>query len=313
MAADSKNIQYEPLPALPAHFRAEDIKIICCDIDGTTLTSSHTISPYTLETFHLVREQRPDINMMFATGRPRIATKAIRAAMQELGHAVGIYVNGALCGSEDTSKPLPSTQPSHLDFHVLHETPLSPQDAVWYTNWAVVHHRPLVLYSYDETIPPFDHPSCALTAGASEPYPTEIPHDTLIPKLLSSELRIHKAIFMDPKQPLDKTLTDLLADPNLPRTTTSFLRNTDFALEVVTSETSKANALEFFTRQHAGCTLKNVIAFGDGDNDVEMIREVGMGVAMGNGLPQVKTVADYIAPTNDEDGLARVLRTLLGL
>ncbi|KAJ3052768.1 hypothetical protein HK097_005694 [Rhizophlyctis rosea] len=305
---------YPPLSDIPTHLRPEDVKLIACDIDGTTLTSSHVISPYTLETFRKVRHQRPDINILFATGRPRIATVAIREAMRELGHAVGIYLNGALCGREDVEGQLKGGEDakSSLDFHVLHETPLKPKDAVWYVQWAVRNQRCVVLYSYDTTITPFDHPSCELVQGASEPYPVEIPESDLIPQILSNTLKVHKMIFLGPKVPLDQTRTDLDSESTRP-TSTSFLRNNNFSLEVVSKHTSKAAALKFFTDNLAGCRLDNVIAFGDGDNDVEMIKECGLGVGMGNGLAHVKKVAKYVAPTNDEDGVARVLRGVLGL
>lgn len=51
-------------------------------------------------------------------------------------------------------------------------------------------------------------------------------------------------------------------------------------------------------------------AFGDGLNDLEMLEFAGCGVAMGNGAPEVKAVADLIAPPVNEDGMARVLREL---
>jgi 5-amino-6-(5-phospho-D-ribitylamino)uracil phosphatase len=54
-----------------------------------------------------------------------------------------------------------------------------------------------------------------------------------------------------------------------------------------------------------------ICAVGDDVNDIPMIRGAGLGVAMGNALPAVKAAADRIAPTHDEDGLARVIQWLL--
>lgn len=53
-----------------------------------------------------------------------------------------------------------------------------------------------------------------------------------------------------------------------------------------------------------------VIFFGDSSNDIEMIENVGLGVAMGNALPQVKEKADEIALTNDEEGILCFLTNL---
>ena len=49
------------------------------------------------------------------------------------------------------------------------------------------------------------------------------------------------------------------------------------------------------------------MAFGDGANDLKMIRSVGIGVAMSNGIEEVKEAADYIALSNDEEGVARFI------
>lgn len=50
------------------------------------------------------------------------------------------------------------------------------------------------------------------------------------------------------------------------------------------------------------------IAFGDSENDLEMIRAAGIGVAMGNATPEIKAAADYITADCDEDGLWKALR-----
>lgn len=49
------------------------------------------------------------------------------------------------------------------------------------------------------------------------------------------------------------------------------------------------------------------MAFGDGLNDVSMLRDAGVGVAMGNASDQVKAAANLVAPTNDEDGVAQIV------
>lgn len=56
-----------------------------------------------------------------------------------------------------------------------------------------------------------------------------------------------------------------------------------------------------------GICREEIMAFGDGLNDLRMIREVGTGVAMGNARDEVKAAADYIALSNDEEGVARFI------
>ncbi|MEN2899423.1 putative bifunctional phosphatase/peptidyl-prolyl cis-trans isomerase [Mannheimia haemolytica] len=52
------------------------------------------------------------------------------------------------------------------------------------------------------------------------------------------------------------------------------------------------------------------MAFGDGINDLEMLPTVGVGVAMGNGVPELKAVADFITKPLEEDGILYALETL---
>jgi Cof subfamily protein (haloacid dehalogenase superfamily) len=58
---------------------------------------------------------------------------------------------------------------------------------------------------------------------------------------------------------------------------------------------------------HAGFSPAQAIAFGDGLNDVRMLRGVGLGIAMDNGHPELKAVADRIAPAIHLDGIARMI------
>lgn len=65
----------------------------------------------------------------------------------------------------------------------------------------------------------------------------------------------------------------------------------------------KGNALKRFA-EHLGLGLANCMAFGDGMNDFTMVEAAGLGVAMANAEPEVKRVAKWIAPSNDDDGIA---------
>jgi len=60
-----------------------------------------------------------------------------------------------------------------------------------------------------------------------------------------------------------------------------------------------------------GISEEEICAVGDDVNDIPMIRAAGLGVAMGNALPEVKAAADRIAPSHDEDGLVSVVEWLM--
>ena len=68
----------------------------------------------------------------------------------------------------------------------------------------------------------------------------------------------------------------------------------------------KVSAIHAATK-HLGISTSQIAAFGDDYNDIEMIKAVGMGVAMGNAIKEVKTIAKHITFSNDEDGAARFI------
>lgn len=84
--------------------------------------------------------------------------------------------------------------------------------------------------------------------------------------------------------------------------TSSFLYN----VEVGGKHTSKANALLHLMDQW-NVTRKQVMAFGDSENDLAMLRMAGTAVAMENGDEMVKQEADLIAESNDADGVAKII------
>jgi Cof subfamily protein (haloacid dehalogenase superfamily) len=81
-------------------------------------------------------------------------------------------------------------------------------------------------------------------------------------------------------------------------------------LEIIASETNKAKALVDLTKT-LGLSLSQVAAIGDGENDVEMLEEAGLGIAMGNGCERAKLAADWLVGTNNEAGVAQAVRRLI--
>ena len=57
---------------------------------------------------------------------------------------------------------------------------------------------------------------------------------------------------------------------------------------------------------------EEVMAIGDGNNDIEMLKFAGVGVAMGNGTKMAKDAANYITDTNENNGVAKAIEKFLG-
>ena len=62
---------------------------------------------------------------------------------------------------------------------------------------------------------------------------------------------------------------------------------------------------------HYAINRENVLAFGDGENDIEMLQYAGVGVAMGNAGEEVKRAADYVADDCNDSGVAHAIHHFL--
>jgi 5-amino-6-(5-phospho-D-ribitylamino)uracil phosphatase len=81
-------------------------------------------------------------------------------------------------------------------------------------------------------------------------------------------------------------------------------------LEFATLGVSKGSGLEFLA-ERLGFSPERTIAFGDGENDVELVEWAGYGIAVENAHERVKAVADWVCPSAADEGVAQVLEALL--
>lgn len=90
----------------------------------------------------------------------------------------------------------------------------------------------------------------------------------------------------------------------------SVYRSEPFFLEILTKGIDKAESLERLL-QKLNLSREQLIACGDGYNDLSMIKYAGLGVAMKNAVLPVRKAADYITFSNDEDGIAHVIEKFM--
>lgn len=88
---------------------------------------------------------------------------------------------------------------------------------------------------------------------------------------------------------------------------TTCCKSMPFFLEFFHSKASKGLALKKLSELYK-ISLSEMIAVGDADNDISMLEFAGVSVAMGNADDRLKEMADYITSSNDEDGVAEVIR-----
>jgi Cof subfamily protein (haloacid dehalogenase superfamily) len=83
-----------------------------------------------------------------------------------------------------------------------------------------------------------------------------------------------------------------------------------YFLEFAAPGVTKGAGLDFLAA-HMGFTREETVAFGDGENDVELVEWAGFGIAVENAHDRVKAVADWIAPSARDEGVAEVIDSFL--
>lgn len=86
-----------------------------------------------------------------------------------------------------------------------------------------------------------------------------------------------------------------------------FIRNTPYSVDVVSKGNSKAEGIKQFLT-HLNQEHVETYAFGDGHNDVEMLQAVQHPIAMGNAIPRLKEIAEYITTENTNNGIINGLK-----
>ncbi|WP_157060910.1 sugar-phosphatase [Liquorilactobacillus uvarum] len=119
------------------------------------------------------------------------------------------------------------------------------------------------------------------------------------------DIKIVKAMFIDQPEILETALEDYTAFAELENRVT-FTRSTPFYYEANAKGVSKGSALKKLCEE-LKITSENLMAIGDGGNDLSMIKFAGNGVAMKNAIPELKKSAQIITADNNHDGVARAI------
>ena len=125
-------------------------------------------------------------------------------------------------------------------------------------------------------------------------------------KLIGSEDYI-KIMFIDHPEKLDKAIEKL---PSWLYEKYNVVRSADHFLEILPKEVDKGLGLVMLADK-LGIKIEETIGVGDAGNDLNLIKSAGLGVAMGNAFDFVKEAADYVAKTNEEDGVAEVINKFI--
>ncbi|MGO3733187.1 MAG: HAD-IIB family hydrolase [Vagococcus sp.] len=119
--------------------------------------------------------------------------------------------------------------------------------------------------------------------------------DVLYYSLMDTRLRQEK--------PKTETKMPLFAQ-NFPAL--KFARWHEYGVDILSEHVSKAETLKHVSNS-LGIPQTDIVAFGDGRNDMEMIEYAGMGVAMGNAREELKVISNLVTDTNNKDGIYKAL------
>jgi len=252
------------------------VKAIFFDIDGTLVSfNTHRIPESTIKAMNLARAQ--GIKLYIATGR----AKGIINNLQGFVFDGYVTMNGSICFNGDDeviySQPFIDDDQQAMAKLFVQEPSLSSfvftKDKVYVVNKNQAMASFVKLLNFPQ-----------------------------VPSLKATELLEHEvyqySAFLDTQEEIK--YVSHLKDAHITRWHPAFM-------DISRAGNSKAVGIDKILA-YDGLRLADCMAFGDGGNDIDMLRHVPRGVAMGNAADDVKASANYVTTTVDEDGIAHALR-----
>jgi Cof subfamily protein (haloacid dehalogenase superfamily) len=266
-------------------------RLLALNIDGTILRSNSRISKQTKDAIEYVKNK--GVYVTLATARPFLAAKKIAKALKLDGYL--ITSDGAFI-AETTEDPL-------LTRCISEESALQIVEILeqYDCHIRILHQD----FSIGNKVRQKNHLIAKMTIGVGDPlfYPITFV-DSVCDYLMEDPLSPPKiqVQFFD-EQEKKEAFEEL-------KETVNRIRLFDSApdrVEIVSTGVSKARGLQTLG-QHLGVPLDEMVAIGSFNNDVEMISQVGLGVAMGNASSDIKETADWITRSNDQNGVSYMIR-----
>ncbi|MCM4159752.1 HAD family hydrolase [Antarcticibacterium flavum] len=261
-----------------------DYKIVFSDIDGTLLNKDRELSPATIDA---VKSLSNKIPFILISARMPAAMRHLQEEL-EIGHLPIIAYNGGLIIVD--GKTTLST-----------EIPLEVVEELSRMNEFKCH---LSLYHRDEWYVPQSDKWALREINNTKVIPVVRSNDQVIKKWDREEKGAHKIMAMGEIEQID-TIRDYLEEKYPGQL--HLYRSKDTYLEIAPSSISKFTAIEMLLKEHFHLSPKEAVAIGDNYNDIEMLRKVGYGVAVGNARQEAMDAANIVCGKSIEDGVAKLL------
>lgn len=260
-------------------------EIIVLDIDGTLVNSQKVITQKTLKT--LLNLQKLGKKVALASGRPvqGILDHARTLRLNDFGGYILAYNGGAVIDAHSNEVIYSKYFPNEIIPEICEELKNTDVTINTYENDKIIEGNALNKYSDIE----------AKIVGMDVKFVNNFAEYVTfdVNKLLLAG---------DPVEIL--RLEKLFSERY--KGVIGVFRSEEFFLELVPLGIDKAKSIDVLLNK-LGLTSKQCIACGDGYNDITMIQYAGLGVAMGNAVDEVKSAADIITVTNDQDGVAKIV------
>ncbi|WP_267920325.1 Cof-type HAD-IIB family hydrolase [Macrococcoides caseolyticum] len=259
-------------------------KMIVLDMDDTLLTSENTILPSTIDT--LIKAQEKGIKVVLASGRP---TGGMLAAAETLKLAeFGSYIlsyNGAEVTDMASGQLISATHVDKASFDGVYDY-LRAHDV-----FVLTYIDNTIVYEGTHEYMNVEHELTGLPMQPVDDLKTFVKGN--VPKLMGVD-------DIDKISAMNESLGGQFNE-NIHATTSK-----PFFLEFMNKDVSKGKVLKQLVEK-IGIEQSAVMAFGDSNNDKDMLEFAGLGVAMGNANETIKAIADIITDDHNRDGIANIV------
>lgn len=274
----------------------KDIKLIAIDLDGTWLRSDCSISENTKKA--VMRAIEAGYFVVPTTGR---SYRNARAVLKDIpGLRYFINANGATVADAGEEKMIYAEA---IPYEVSSQV------------FAYARQYDCFMELYEGFDAHVDQAGKEYLAGIglSEDYieqlmSTNIIHENLDVFMNDPERKISKFHIVCGSEKIKDELKDKIASLENCYPISVFNLN----IELVNGLWGKAGGLQKLA-QHLGLSAQNIMAIGDSNNDLDMLKWAGTSVVMGNAPNHVKELADYVTAENDQDGVAKALEEILDI
>ncbi len=262
-----------------------EIKLIAIDLDDTLLRDDHTVTERTKTI--IKKMQNEGKHIVIATGRMYDSTWPVAKKLGLGDVPLIIYSGGVVQLAESGTIVYENPIPVEVAKQVL----AMGKDNNWYLQLYI--DDTLLIHTPNQWTDMYEKSTGtkAVVLGDDFYEPTKGPMKILM---------IAEPTMIDIAQAaLNNSFGDLI----------STVRSKPHYLEIMAPENSKGNALRNLG-ESLGIAPEYMMAFGNAPNDISMLEYAGVGVAVANAEAEVKSKAQLVCPSNNEDGVASVLETL---